>query len=248
MSRPRSIPLVFRLALLGGLLHVAVLHATVVFTDSFTVGADANLDAYPSGDPDYAYNVGSGAGLTVEESTDRVDLTLTNTNHAARIIDAGGAITGDQEVAATIAYGQNFQSAEVHVRMAGSGQVRYTGKIEIQNASELRIYKVDSGGTHNILNSADCGLTGAGNKAVTFRATGTTTTALTFTVAGCSALTINDSTSPYTSGVPGIGAWSNDLVDPIWIDNVSVDDLDAGAGSTACKYLLLLGVGGACSD
>ena len=64
--------------------------AQVFGPDLFTVGADTNIDAYPAGDPDYAYITGRGSGsnLTANAANDRVQTPTTNTNVSARIIDA----------------------------------------------------------------------------------------------------------------------------------------------------------------
>ena len=38
---------------------------TIFGPDAFVVSSNTNIDAYPTGTPDYAYNIGSGAHLTV---------------------------------------------------------------------------------------------------------------------------------------------------------------------------------------
>ena len=70
--------------------------AQVFGPDAFTVGADTNIDAYPAGDADYAYVLGSGTNITVSGANDRAEL-VPGSDVLARLIDAA-APTSNQEV------------------------------------------------------------------------------------------------------------------------------------------------------
>ena len=60
---------------------------TVLFTDTFTVSASADINAYPSGSPDWAYSQGTGSNIQVIDTTDRLECSAAS-NKVARVIDA----------------------------------------------------------------------------------------------------------------------------------------------------------------
>ena len=72
--------------------------AQVFGPDTFTVGADTNIDAYPAASPnnDYSYNLGSGANLVANAVNDRVQWDGGAGGAAARLVD-GAAPSGTQE-------------------------------------------------------------------------------------------------------------------------------------------------------
>ena len=135
--------------------------AAIVFTDTFTVGADTNINVYPSaGDPDYAYNNGSGANLTVNAANDRVQSPNTASTYKARIIDAS-VPTGDQEVIATCFNNTGFNSGGVAVRLNTAGTDNgYLSYIEQGVTNEVRIIKVIDG-SETVIATWDKGLSGA---------------------------------------------------------------------------------------
>lgn len=206
---------------------------SVVFTDNYTVGADANIDAYPSGDPDYAYNWGATTDMKVIATTDRVEQTVQAATKAARIIDAS-VPTGDQQVEGDFFWGSSYSCSISMVRMATSGTLTnsYQFAVAIAEGNEVRIHRWDDGSAV-LLASADRGFTG-GNEthAFRFKVTGSgATVSLEGQVDATAVLTYDDTNANRkTSGVPGIGGFitsGNNVT--LTIDNLEIDDLVTAA-------------------
>ena len=203
---------------------------SVVFTDSFTVGADTNIDAYPA-TPDYAYTLGSGTNLTVNAANDRVQKVDTGTDRLARLIDAA-APTGDQEVTATgfaASGSDNHGGLSVRVKTDGTanGYIGY----RFVDSTVSKIYRVTPGPTFTEIASQTNSSTGA--QTLVFSATGAgATVALSWKVGAVAALTFNDTNAArHVSGVPGIYMYG-DTANVPWVDDVSVDNLAAAGGVT----------------
>lgn len=201
----------------------------IVFTDNYTVDADTNLNAYPAGSPDYAMVLGAAADLIASGANKRVEGTIAGDLHA-RIIDAAGAITGDQEISgdchAVIA---GSPSGAVSARHSTTSADFYMSFIQGEAADEVRIYRVDAG-TFVLVAAADRGITTDGTRRHRLRVTGAGATVnVEFQVDALSALTFADtSANRKTSGPPGVGMYTN-AAGAVWVDNVTVDDLVAAA-------------------
>jgi hypothetical protein len=198
---------------------------TVIFgPDSFAVGADIDIDDYPSGDPDYAYNAGSGSHCTVKEATDKATAVATS-QIVVRCIDAGAPAIQDQEVAADLTL--DIESGLVGLAVRYNATTRgYIGVVFAGQADEVRIYE-DNGG-YALLASVDGGLT-SGTWAATFLAEGPADdTDLTLTIGAAAPLTFNDTTAPAT----GLCGWFFDGsgASQKHIDNFSIDDLTVESG------------------
>lgn len=204
---------------------------SVVFTDNFTVDSDIDIDDYPAGSIDYAYNAGSGTNMQVIASTDKATVSVTTTQVKVRIIDAT-VPTGNQEITADISCADSYSSGEVIARMATSGNLEnfYMAKVELTNAEECRIYRCDDG-SFTLIASADRGFSGAQTINVRLKVTGTGATVSIEAQFGATAvLTVDDtSASRKTSGPPGIGGWTSSTA--IIVDNVSVDNLITSQGN-----------------
>jgi hypothetical protein len=207
---------------------------SVVFTDTFTVGADINISSYPSGSPDYAYTAG-GTGvniITVKADNDRAKAGFLDTVTRARITDAS-VPTGDQQITADCYHGNTgaaaFVSGGVCARMASGSDNCYYTYVNNLGTDETELYRVDSG-TATLLASWNDGnntiqavyqhrlkVTGAG-----------ATVAIEVQVGNGSVHTHNDThANRKTSGTPGIVLYDSDAV--VYVDNVSVDDLVVAA-------------------
>jgi len=200
--------------------------AVVFGPDTFTVGADVNIDAYPA-TPDYAYNEGSGTNMRVNAANDRVQAVLDSVRLTARCINAA-APTGDQEATATIA-GANYDESHLCVRMAVSGTLTnfYLGIFQTREGNEVWLGRLDDGALVSLA-SADRGLT-AGTHTARIKATGAgATVSLEFQIDATTMLTYDDSSATRkTSGPSGFGVNYQDT-NACWIDNFQIDDLAAG--------------------
>ena len=203
---------------------------SVVFTDSFTVGADANIDAYPA-TPDYAYTLGSGTNLTVNAANDRVQKVDTATDRCARIIN-GAVPTGDQEITATgFAASGTDDHGGLAARIKTDGTSNFYAGYRYLPGTHADIYRVTAGPTFT--NIAAQTSTAAGAQTLVFKATGAgATVALSWKVGAEAALTFNDTNAArHVSGVPGIYMYGATANVP-WVDDVSVDNLAAAGGVT----------------
>lgn len=204
---------------------------SIVFTDSFTVGADVDIASYPA-TPDYAYSLGVAGDISVNAANDRVQVNADiDTDKAAYITNAAVPTTDQQ---CTVSF--NTPSAG-----AGSPTVRNVAAgtptadihmdfYEVQvdpTADTITIYKVTNGGFQNVASgSRTVGTTGT----LRLKATGTNPVALEAQVDATAVLTYDDSdVSRKQSGPPGFAIWDHTL-NTIGLDDLSIDDL---AGATA---------------
>lgn len=217
----------------------------VVFTDSFTVAVDTNIDAYPAGSPDYAYINGSGANITVNAANDRAQLPNNGgSTYCARIIDAA-VPTGDQEITGTCYSNTSGNSGGVAVRCATGSNDNYISYIDYPQTNEVRLLRIDAG-SEVLVASADRGTSGNSAHTHRLKATGTgATVSLELQIDATAVLTYADTAANRkTSGTPGLCGY-NAVGDTIYVDNLSVDDLIAGGGgslvyaSPALRHLLV---------
>ena len=146
--------------------------AQVFGPDTFTVGADTNIDAYPAGDPDYAYNAGSGVALLVNAINDRVEEDLVASEPLARLIDAA-APTATQEVIGDVTnQAGNNEGCKLAARCATTGNLNncYKSFFGDVAASEVIVERFDNG-TGVTLASGDRGLSGGASKRHRLRTT-----------------------------------------------------------------------------
>ena len=201
--------------------------AIVFGPDTFTVASDINIDAYPSGNPDYAYNVGSGSNLQVNAANDRVQAVLDGVFLTARCIDAT-APTGDQEATATVGAGL-FDCPLLCARMASSGTLTnyYYGYINLDNANEVILCRLDDGSGVQLASAAR-GLL-AGTHTARIKAIGAgATVAVEFQVDATTMLTYDDtSATRKTSGPSGFGLDYENALGVCYIDDFQIDDLAA---------------------
>lgn len=204
----------------------------VVFTDNFTVASDTGIAAYPSGSADYAYMRGSGTNLTVNAANDRLQSPNTADEYHARIIDAAVPTTGDHEITGTVFSDTSGNSGMLLLRCSSSADSCYAAYCDLTDPAEVRIYRFVSG-TATLIASADRGLTGSAARTWVFRATGSgATVSLSLVIGGTTALTFNDTNAArLTSGAPGVGIY-NGTANAVYVDDISVDDLVAGGGTT----------------
>ncbi len=216
--------------------------ASIIFgPDSFTVGSDTNIDAYPGGGANYTYAVGSGTDLTVEAANDRVkaigapDIWANVTNAAVP------STLGDQEIRAVVSNSTISNNGSVHITCKGSGDEAYLGVLDPSSANEVILYELINGAA-NLLASADRLLVGltAYTTALTCRS-GTQR----LIIDGETEITATDAT--LSTGRPGIYGFESSGSATGWLDNYEVDDLsfgirlvgvgaqdvDAGVGGTA---------------
>jgi hypothetical protein len=201
---------------------------SVVFTDAFTVASDTNIDAYPSGTPDYAYNNRSGSDLTVNATNDRVQCPSAGIDPIARIIRAG-LPTGNQEITATCNNSTSGadDTGNVIVRLATDGSTK--GYVSYRTSGpRIDIYKITAGPTFTQMGTGSSASVN-GSATIRLKATGTTTTTVEVQVNALSTYVAPaDTSTPHQSGVPGIHIYNNNT-NVGWVDNISVDDLAGGA-------------------
>jgi len=197
---------------------------TVLFTDSFTVGADTNIDAHPAGTPNWAYCRGSTSNLRILAADDRVSPNSNGATLVARCTAVSAL--ADQKVTAVCDALVNPVYGGLAVRYSDTTR-GYLAQVETSQANELRIREDNAGIT--LLASADRGLTD-GTHNLEFSAVGPAdNTLLTFTVDGGTPLTFTDTTAPAT-GRPGISSFrtTGSPAGSGWIDDFAVDDLVTG--------------------
>ncbi len=209
--------------------------AELVFTDVFTVGADANIDAYPSGAPDYTYNDGSGANLTVNAANDRVQCSVGG-DASARVIRSG-TTTGDQEIRLD-GFSTTDAAPEVMVRMATSGELHSFYYLYV-NGNIVEIYRRDNSTSETLVASGDRGIAVNGRQAYRIKATGTNPVVVEGQVADTAVVTYSDtSASRKTVGPYGIGVY-NGTANTAWVDNVEGYDLTVATGGATAAGVTL---------
>ena len=214
--------------------------AQVFGPDTFTVGADTNIDAYPAGDADYAYTEGSGTDLTVNAANDRVQTASLETNKYARLIDAA-APTGDQEEIADCQASATGGDAvgRCLVRGGAVGNHCYICDVNIAAANELEIYRLDAGSA-SLVASSDRGLTGDAMRRMRLRATGAGARVAIVQQADDTRplLFVDTTANRKTSGTPGLSLY-NVTANAAFVDNLSVDDLAATAFQARCGTITI---------
>lgn len=199
---------------------------SVVFSDGFTVGADTPLESYPSaGAPDYASILG-GNNLDVNAARDRVEGSATGQDIIYRLIDAA-VPTGDSEISADVGVLDSWEGAYIGQRGSGSQGDSYT--LVHSNSTDWEIYRCDAGSFTLLASYSVAGTASNSTVAVKLKATGTNPVVVQATVAGSQQTAYNDSSaSRKQSGTPVIGVYQSAVNSNAFIDNVSVDDLQAG--------------------
>lgn len=198
----------------------------VVFTDSFTVGADISLSSYPSGAADYALIDGQESQANVNAANDRVQVIAAGSDdNAWRIIDAA-VPTGDQEctVSANDTSANFYDCGSVIVRGSAGGNYYLFTRA---NSTTVELYRIDSG-AFVLLTSASRTTTNGTTHTMRLKATGTgATVSLEAQIDATAVVTASDSNANRkTSGTPGLAVYSASA--SLWIDDLSVDDLTAG--------------------
>lgn len=208
----------------------------IVFTDSFTVGANVNLNAYP-GTPDYSMAQGAGADIIVVASTDRAETQPNSADVMARMLRAA-VPTGDQQITGDVQDAGSSDIAYLGLRVAAATADFYAAYVDASQANEVRIDRWTTGSAVTIA-SADRGIaSGPLTHSIRAKATGTATVNLEVQADATAIVTFADSAADRKQvGRPGLGGFS--IVGNIWVDNVSVDDLLAGGAPSRT----LLGVG-----
>ena len=219
--------------------------AQVFGPDTFTVGADTNIDAYPAGDPDYTYATGSGSDLTVNAANDRAQSPQTLVDPAARVSDAG-APTGAQEIIADCSDNGTGAKAGVTTRHATTGNLAnyYLHEVDGADVSEVEMWRADDGSFISLA-AVDRGLPASATRRLRFR-----------TVLSGASISLEaqpDDTRPVvvgdtaatrkTSGPSGVRI-SSSVANAVFIDNLSIDDL-AATGFMARCGTLSIGTGAA---
>ena len=221
--------------------------ALVFGPDTFTVGADTNIDAYPAAGADYAYNNGSGANLTVNAANDRVQAPTGDATQdfVARLIDAA-APTGSQE-----AIGDGIASAAgaadfgtVNNRCAAGGTYDLYMTRYVPNTGTFVIRRTDAGVETTLITRTDA--TGIVNNRMRLRAIGSgSAVALEAQHEDLRPLQYSDTAANRkTSGAPGLQIDNNGTGNNAALDNFSVDDL-AATGCMARCGTLTIGTGAA---
>lgn len=201
---------------------------TIVFTDSFTVGADVALESYPSGTPDYVSILG-GNNLDVIAANDNVQSSVTSADVMYRITNAA-APTGDQKLTITAGWQTGYTGGYIGVRGSASGNYY---NLTRANSTTWELYRVDST-VFTLLTTHSVSTTDNSSGTISLKATGAgATVSITATIAGVDQTTFNDTAANRkTSGTPTIGGFQNSAVSSAnFIDDVSVDDLATAAGN-----------------
>lgn len=195
----------------------------IVFTDSFTVGADVDPASYPA-TPDYSYLLGTAGDCEVVAASDRLDILTTGADKILRLLNAA-CPTGDQEITlraqATAASGASGYAV---TRCDPATSDCYFAFLDMVPANEVELYRMTAG-SPTLVASADRGFTADGAYTYRFKATGTNPVALEFQVDATAVVTFNDSDAARKqSGRPGCGGFTT-VIHTNWVDDISVSDL-----------------------
>lgn len=196
----------------------------LIFLDRFEVGADTNIESYPSGSADYSLMNGSAGDLVVNASNDRVQNTTTAGTRRARCLDPRMP-TGDQQVTVTglCTFSGNREQAAPLVRCHPTTDNCYLGRINASNL-DVEILRVDSG-IQTLLVGAARGLS-EGVHTTRLKVWGNGTTVYLAVQADDTAVVTYQDTdvNRKLSGTPGFQLF-NDVANDAWIDDFWVDDL-----------------------
>lgn len=200
----------------------------LVFSDTFTVGADVDPASYP-GTPDYSYLLGAVNDAQIPAANDRVEIVVTSSDVVLRLLNAA-CPTGDQEILADCRVEGGFYQGYVAARCHATVDDCYVGEMDLTTANEVQIYRRDTGSGFTLLASADRGFVDtSGTHSYRLRATGTNPVSLTFQVDATAALGFDDSDAlRKQSGRNGLGG-VNGVARTGWVDNLTIDDLVASS-------------------
>ncbi len=204
---------------------------SVVFTDSFTVGANVDIASYPA-TPDYVYCKGTTGDMTVNAANDRVQVTgVIDSDFCASITNASVPTTDQQ---CTISFNQPGAGAASPVCRSNGvlSEDYYVAQVD-PTGDTITIYRVSVGTFASIASgSRVVGTTGT----LRLKATGTNPVALETQVDATAVLTFNDSAADRKqTGPPGIGIWDH-VVNTCGLDDLSIDDLAAAAVLVQTHY------------
>lgn len=201
---------------------------SVVFTDAYTVASDTALESYPSGSPDYS-SLLNGNSLTVNAANDRVQVEVSGTDVLYRCLDTACPTT-DYKASVDVGVRTGYDGGYVLARCAGASSDCYA--LLRASSTTWELYRVDSGG-FTLLTSYSVSTTDNTTQAIALKATGTSTVALTPTIAGSDRTVFNDSNANRKqSGRWGLGVYDSAANAASWVDNASIDDLAAGGTAT----------------
>jgi hypothetical protein len=195
----------------------------IIFTDTFTVGADTNIDAYPAGDPDYAYNAGTGNNIIVSGANDRVENNATGSTFLVAIID--GAVPADMPWyrvnAATVSAAAADQIVSPAVQVGSNGEDEGYF-LYWDNATQLSVYRRVTS-TDTLVASLVLPETAPTTDMFLEVQVGTSV-ALRWGVGIYSAGTIDTNAARLTTGRPGIYTFAS--AGTPFLDTLTVDEFD----------------------
>ena len=199
---------------------------TVLFTDTFTVSASADINAYPSGSPDWAYSQGTGSNIQVIDTTDRLECSAAS-NKVARVIDASVPSTmGNQLVRLDVMCPSGCAAgAALRYNTTTRG---YQGTHDATGSvNEVAIYEDNAGAT--LVADGDRSLTASTTYPVVFSALGGSAECnLRLVINNTAAVTFRDTTAPAT-GSPGVYMFGVGAA----IDNFQVEQVIQYFGSAS---------------
>jgi hypothetical protein len=221
--------------------------AVVYGLDTFTVGADTNLGAY------VANWAGDTSTILILNADDALSTTGYNSNRKAWYTGAG--VLGDQRVSGTVwnngSGGSSVWCSGFLTRFDANGNgyaAEYTGASDA--TYRLNIYKyTNNGGTKTLVANSGTSVTNIALPpttwyAASFEAVGTTTTVLTFRV-GQFEITYSDSSSPLTSGYPGVVVAEGNSGYRGLVDDLRIENTGLQAGVSVYPGAIRLGSNGA---
>lgn len=194
----------------------------IIFTDAFTVGADTNINAYPTV-PDYSMAKGAATDIKVVAATGRATTQPTSVDAMARML-SGPIPTGDQQITGDVNDAGAGDVGIVGARVAAATADYYACYVDGSVANEVRVDRWDAGVGTNVL-SVDRGIgVGPLSHSIRFKLIGTNPVNLEVQVDTTAVATVADSAANRKqSGRPGVGGFS--AVGSAWVDNVVVDNL-----------------------
>lgn len=212
--------------LLGAPLVTLAAYATIT-TITFDATTDTNISSYTGGGSSWAYVLGTGGDVLVTADNDKAQCTRYTSDQKRVRYTGTGTTTGDQDVAADVQI-KHFNSAGVLARCSAVADTCYQAWIDTTQTNEVRLDKIVAG-TPTTLGSWDEGITPLSTANIRLRVTGAGEWEV--QVNDGTVHTGTDSSSPLTSGHPGIYC-STDEGFTASIDNFVLDDLSDPDGLT----------------
>ncbi len=195
------------------------------YSDQFTVGANANLDAYPAAGT-WSMIRGASGELVVNAANDRVQTGVASSSREAEYI--GSVITANQEIRATVyASSDGAQVGYVMARNTGvhNTYTFYYGYIDKSATNEVSLWRHDGTSGDTLLTDADRGLSGNGAHTARLRVITNPVTGnveIEYQVDATAVVTFTDTSgSKLLTGKPGLGIY-NDTANTAYIDNVEI--------------------------